>query len=187
MTAATRPRRSDATANRRVLLDTAAAAFKSGEAEIPLDEIARRAGVGIGTLYRNFPTRDALIEAVYRSEVEALANAAAQLAGSHPPLEALRAWMLLFVDYIATKALIAPALNALVGGPSSLFAASSDQIKGAIGALGGRAIEAGELRPDLDPMDFLRALVGVANVASGPGWEVSAKRLVDILIAGSRQ
>jgi AcrR family transcriptional regulator len=182
-----RLRRSDATANRGLLLETAKAAFKSGEPDIPLDEIARRAGLGIGTLYRHFPTRDALIEAIYRGEVEALAGAAAQLAAAHPPLEALRAWMLLFVDYIAAKALIAPALNALVGGPSALFAASGDQIKAAINTLGASAIADGALRPDIDPMDLLRALVGVANVASGPGWEVSAKRLVDILITGSRR
>jgi hypothetical protein len=94
--------------------------------------------------------------------------------------------MLLFVDYIATKKIIAPALNTLVGGPSKVFEASGAQIKGAIHALVERAIKSGDLRPDLDPLDLLRALVGVSNVASGPDWQQSARRLVDILITGSR-
>lgn len=145
-----------------------------------------KAGLGVGTLYRHFPTRDALIEAVYRAEVEALAKAATRLSDAHAPLEALRAWMRLFVDYIATKNLIAPALNSMVGGPSQLFAASGQQVKAAIRALVGRAVASGDIRPDLDPLDLLRALVGVANVATSPDWEASAKRLVDILIAGSR-
>jgi hypothetical protein len=103
-----------------------------------------------------------------------------------PPVQALRAWMLLFVDYIATKQIIAPALNTIVGGPSKLFETTAAQIKGAINALVERAIESGDIRPDLDPLDLLRALIGVSNVASGPDWVRSAKRLVDILILGSR-
>jgi Transcriptional regulator SbtR-like, C-terminal domain len=103
-----------------------------------------------------------------------------------PPIEALRAWMLLFVDYIATKQIIAPALNTLVGGPSKVFEASGAQIKGAIQALVKRALKSGDIRPDLDPLDLLRALIGVSNVASGPDWPQSARRLVDILIIGSR-
>ena len=102
------------------------------------------------------------------------------------PVEALRAWMLLFVDYIAAKQIIAPALNTIVGGPSKLFESTGTRIKGAIHALVERAIESGDIRPDLDPLDLLRALVGVSNVASGPGWVQSARRLVDILILGSR-
>src|SRR6201989_1873668 len=102
------------------------------------------------------------------------------------PIEALRAWMLLFVDYIATKQLIAAALNTLVGGPSKLFAASAAQITDAINSLVERAIKSGDIRPDLEPLDLLRALIGVSNVASGPDWPASARRLVEILIAGSR-
>jgi Transcriptional regulator SbtR-like, C-terminal domain len=102
------------------------------------------------------------------------------------PVEALRAWMLLFVDYIAAKQIIAPALNTIVGGPSKLFEATGDLVKGAIHGLVERAIESGDIRADLDPLDLLRALVGVSNVASGPGWVQSARRLVDILILGSR-
>jgi AcrR family transcriptional regulator len=172
--------------NRDRLLAVAKTAFTRGGAEINLDDVAREAGLGVGTLYRHFPTRDALIEAVYRTEVDTLAAAAARLISTDTPLEALRNWMLLFVDYIATKHLIAPALNAMVGDPSALYAASGDAIKGAIGALVGRAVATGDIRADLDPFDLLRALVGVAHVAASPDWEASAKRLVDILIAGSR-
>ena len=102
------------------------------------------------------------------------------------PVEALRAWMFHFVDYIATKQVIAPALNSLIMDTSALYESSGAQIKGAISALVQRAIKSGDVRSDLDPIDYLRALVGVSNVASAPNWPESAKRLVDILISGSR-
>jgi AcrR family transcriptional regulator len=178
--------RADAQRNRARILDIAKDAFTRLGANISLDDVARRAGIGAGTLYRHFPTRDALLAAVYRTEVEKLAAAERQFAESRPPVEALRAWMLLFVDYIATKQLIAPALNNIVGGPSKLFECSGDQIVRAIKGLVTRAIESEDIRPDLDPVDLLRALVGVSNVASAPDWGESAKRLVDILILGSR-
>jgi AcrR family transcriptional regulator len=137
-------------------------------------------------LYRHFPTRDELLEAVYRTEVEKLAAAERKFAETLPPIEALRAWMLLFVDYIATKQIIAPALNTLVGGPSQVFEASYALVWEAIRALVKRAIQSGEIRKDLDPIDLLRALIGVANVATSPDWQQSARRLVDILVTGSR-
>ena len=102
-----------------------------------------------------------------------------------PPVEALLAWMLPFVDYIAAKEIIAPALNMIVGGPSKLFESSGHLVKGAIQRLVKRAIKSGDIRPDLDPFDLLRALVGVSKVASIPEWLQSAKRLVEILIIGS--
>jgi AcrR family transcriptional regulator len=178
--------RADAQRNRERILEIAKSAFTKHGVNVSLDDVARQAGVGAGTLYRHFPTRDSLLEAVYRTEVEKLAAAEKQLAETLPPVEALRAWMLLFVDYIAAKQIIAPALNTLVGKPSKLFDASGARIKGAINGLVGRAIESGDIRDDLDPLDLLRALVGVSNVASEPGWAQSAKRLVQILIAGSR-
>jgi AcrR family transcriptional regulator len=183
-----RPRkpRADAQRNRARILEIAKRAFTRSGANISLDDVARQAGVGAGTLYRHFPTRDSLLEAVYRTEVEKLAAAEPEFAESLSPVEALRAWMLLFVDYIATKQLIAPALNNIVGGPSKLFESTGTQIKGAINALVKRAIENGDIRPDLDPLDLLRALIGVSNVASGPDSAESAKRLVHILILGSR-
>jgi AcrR family transcriptional regulator len=183
---APRKPRTDALQNRERILEVAKEAFTRSGADASLDDIATEAGVGAGTLYRHFPTRDALIEAVYRTEVEKLAAAEKKFSESLPPIEALRAWMLLFVDYIATKHIIAPALNTLVGGPSKLYEGSRGQVQGAIDSLVKRAIKSGDIRKDLEPFDLLRALIGVSNVASCPDWQQSAKRLVDILIAGSR-
>jgi AcrR family transcriptional regulator len=177
--------RTDAQRNRERILEVAKEAFTRYGANASLDDIAKKAGVGAGTLYRHFPTRDALIEAVYRTEVEKLAAAQRKFAETMPPIEALRAWMLLFVDYIAAKHIIAPALN-IVGGAAKLYEGSRIQIQGAIDALVKRAIKSGDIRKDLDPFDLLRALIGVSNVASTPDWQQSARRLVDILISGSR-
>jgi AcrR family transcriptional regulator len=183
---AARKPRADAQRNRERVLEAAKEAFTRLGADASLDDVAKQAGVGAGTLYRHFPTRDALLEAVYRSEVEKLASAEQKFAETLPPMEALRAWMLLFVDYIATKKIIAPALNNLVGGRSKVFEASYTRIWDAIRALVKRAIKSGDIRKDLDPIDLLRALIGVSNVASSPDWQQSARRLVDILITGSR-
>jgi len=178
--------RTDAQRNRERILEVAKQAFTRDGANASLDEIAREAEVGAGTLYRHFPTRDVLIEAVYRTEVEKLAAAEKRFSETMPPIDALRAWMLLFVDHVATKHLIAPALNTFVGGPSKLFEGSRADIQGAIEALVNRAIKAGDIRCDLEPFDLLRALIGVSHVASTPDWQQSARRLVDILITGSR-
>jgi AcrR family transcriptional regulator len=183
---ARRKPRADAQRNRERILEVAKEAFTLSGANTSLDDIAKQAGVGAGTLYRHFPTRDDLLEAVYRTEVGKLAAAERKFAQAMPPKEALRAWMLLFVDYIAAKQIIAPALNTFVGGPSKLYEGSRAQIWGAIDALVKRAIKSGDIRKDLDPFDLLRALIGVSNVASSPDWQQSAKRLVDILITGSR-
>jgi AcrR family transcriptional regulator len=178
--------RADAQRNRERLLAAAKEAFTRYGADMSLDEVAKQAGTGPGTLYRHFPTRDALLAEVYRAEVETLANAERQYAATMPPIAALRAWMLLFVDYIATKQLIAPALNSLISDTSKLYESSGPKIIGALDALVARAIANGDIRDDLDPMDLLRALVGVSNVAGLPDWQQSARRLVDILISGSR-
>jgi AcrR family transcriptional regulator len=178
--------RTDAQRNRDRILEVAKEAFTRSGTNASLDDIAKEADVGAGTLYRHFPTRDALIEAVYRIEVEKLAAAEKKFSENRPPIDALRAWMLLFVDYIATKQIIGPALNAYVGGPSKLYEGSRAQIQGAIDSLVKRAIKSGDIRDDLEPFDLLRALIGVSNVASGPDWQQSARRLVDILITGSR-
>jgi len=178
--------RTDAQRNRSRILEVAKEAFSRSGANASLDDIARQSGVGAGTLYRHFPSRDALLEAVYSNEVKKLAVAERELSARLPPVEALRAWMLLFVDYIATKQIIAPALNTLLGGPAKVYEASRSQIQGAIEVLVKRAIKSGEIRSDLDPFDLLRALIGVSNVASTPDWRQSARRLVDILISGSR-
>jgi len=183
---AVRKPRTDGQRNRERILKVAKEAFTRLGASASLDDIARQAAVGPGTLYRHFPTRDALIEAVYRAEVEKLAAAALNFAEVMPPLEALRAWMWLFVDHIAEKQIIAPALNTLVGGATKLYEGSRGQVQSAIDALVKRGINSGEIRRDLDPFDLLRALIGVSYVASTPDWQQSAKRLVDILITGSR-
>jgi len=178
--------RTDAQRNRERILEVAKEAFTRRGTNTSLDDIAKQAEVGAGTLYRHFPTRDALIEAVYRTEVEKLAAAERKFADAMPPIEALRAWMLLFIDYIATKQIIAPVLNTFVGGPTKLYEGSRAHIQGAIDGLVKRAIKSGDMRKDLEPFDLLRALIGVSHVASSPDWQQSAKRLVDILITGSR-
>jgi AcrR family transcriptional regulator len=178
--------RTDGQRNRERVLEVAKAAFTRSGADASLDDIAKQAGVGPGTLYRHFPTRDALIEAVYHTEVEKLAAAQRELSAKLPPTEALQAWMMLFIDYIATKQIIASALNSVVGGPSRLYDSSRVQVAGAIDALVKTAIKSGDIRKDLEPFDLLRALIGVSHVATGPHWQESARRLVDILIKGSR-
>jgi AcrR family transcriptional regulator len=153
---------------------------------VSLEEIARRAGVGIGTLYRHFPSREAVVEAVYRHEVEQLAAAVPQLIESWAPAEALHKWMHLFVDYIATKRLIAPSLGPLVGRSPALYASSAELITGAISTLVKRAVASGEVRKDIDPSDLLRAMIGVSYQNPDAGWEASARRLIDLLMDGLR-
>ena len=177
--------RTDAVRNRERILAAAKEAFTRDGAEASLDNIARQAQVGSGTLYRHFPTRDSLIEGVYRVEAEKLAARADQLAGELPPLDALRTWMLLFVDYIAAKKIIAPALNSVTGGSDRLYMQSSGLILGAIAKLVNRAVVSGDLRPDADPWGLLMPLIGVSLVPLSPGWSENARKLVDVLLRGS--
>ena len=178
--------RADAQRNRERILEVAKGAFTRDGAAASLDEIARQAGIGPGTLYRHFPTRDDLIEAVYRSEVEKLAAAEQRFASTLAPLEALRAWMLLFIDHVAGKMLIIPAMNTVAGGSMRLMEGSRSLIHTAFVTSVQRAIASGDLRSDIDPNDFVRALIGVFHTTAQPGWEPSARRLVDILLSGSR-
>jgi AcrR family transcriptional regulator len=178
--------RADAQRNHARLLKTAKTVFAEKGSDASLDEIARAAGFGIGTLYRHFPTRDALIEAVYRNETRELAEAAAHFAETLCPVEALRAWMRLFVDHMVTKHAMAETLSSLVGGTSDLYAESGAQVKAAIATLVDSAVAAGDIRLNMEPLDLLRAIAGVASVSSAPGWEDAAKSLIDILIAGMR-
>jgi len=184
--AGSRKPRADAQRNRERLIEAAKTAFRDMGPDASLDEIARRAGLGIGTLYRHFPTREAIVEAVYRREVGRLAAAAPRLLASAPPGEALRQWMRLFVDYVATKRVVAAALSAVVGGPGQLYAASGTQISGAMSLLVERAAAAGDIRSDVDPGDLLRALVGFTYGNSSPAWQASALRLIDLLMDGLR-
>ncbi len=178
--------RADAQRNRERLMEVAKTAFAEMGVDVSLEEIARRAGVGIGTLYRHFPNRDAIVEAVYRREVGRLADAATRLSQTLPPGEALRQWMRVFVDYIATKKVMASALGAIVGGLPELYATSGAQIVGAMNSLVKRAAESGDIRSDADPDDVLRALVGFTYTNTSPGWQASALRLIDILMDGLR-
>jgi len=178
--------RADAQRNRERILEIAKKEFTRAGANASLGEIAKKAGVGPGTLYRHFPTREDLLVAVYRSEIEKLAAAERTLADTLPAVEALRAWLLLFVDAVETKHIIAPVLNTLVGDPKKVFEVFHGQIHEALRALVKRAIKSSDIRKDLDPIDLLRAIVGVANVSAGPDWPQSARRLVEILIQGAR-
>jgi len=179
--------RADSTRNRQLLIDAAKSGFAELGLNVSLEEIARRAGVGIGTLYRNFPSREAIVEAVYRREVELLADAVPHLLETWPAAEALHKWMHLFVDYIATKRLIAPSLGAATVRTSPLYATSAELIKGALATLVKRAVASGEVRKDIDPADLLRAMVGVSYGNPEAGWEASARRLIDILMDGLRR
>jgi AcrR family transcriptional regulator len=182
----TRKPRADGVRNRELLLEAAKAGFTELGPAVSLEEIARRAGVGIGTLYRHFPTRDALVEAVYRREVEQLTDAAANLLETLPAGDALHEWMRMMVDYIAAKKVIVAALDSGADGASQLYAASGTRIPDALNLLVERARTAGDIRPDADPADLLRALVGFAYGNAGPGWQASARRLIDILMDGLR-
>jgi AcrR family transcriptional regulator len=178
--------RADAQRNRERILEVAKQVFTRRGAESSMDEIAKRAKIGPGTLYRHFPSRDDLLAAVYISEVEKLAEAQRKLSAEMPPVDALRAWMLIFIDYIAAKKIIAPALDAMVGGPSRVYQQSTRVMEEAANALANRAVASGDLRPDVDPMDMLRAIYGVSSAGSTDDWPEKARLFVDILIQGSR-
>jgi AcrR family transcriptional regulator len=179
--------RADAARNRERVLEAAKTVFSAGGPEASLEAVARTAGVGIGTLYRHFPTREALFEAVYRREVQQLADLAERLKeGEAQPVEALRQWMRSNVRFVATKKGMSAALALAAYKPSDLFSYSFDQLTRAVGGLLDRAIEAGEIRKDISPEDLIRALVGMCYFHDQPGWQKSVLRLVDVFIDGLR-
>jgi AcrR family transcriptional regulator len=180
--------RADAERNRQRLLEAARAAFSDGGVSVSLEEIARSAGVGIGTLYRHFPARDGLIAEVYRNEANKLGDAARELADTQPPLEALRTGLLLFVDYLSTKLILVEAFKSMVGDSSRFTAASGDMLSSSVTLLVARAVASGDIEPNgVDPIDLLRALTGVAMAGAGPDWHVAAARMVDVLIGGLKR
>jgi AcrR family transcriptional regulator len=160
-------------------------AFTKNGAGASLDDIAKQAGVGAGTLYRHFPSREALLGAVYRAEVEKLADSAEQFSAELSPEEAIRAWLQLFIEYLATKKIIAAALNGLAGS-SPEIEESMVKVRGAATRIYDRAIKSGDIRPDINPVDHILAIVGVTFFGPSEDWKESATRLVDILIRGSR-
>jgi len=183
---APRKPRADAARNRERVLAAAKTVFSAGGPEASLEAVARTAGVGIGTLYRHFPTREALFEAVYRREVQQLADLAERLKEEAEPVEALRQWMRSNVRFVATKKGMSAALALAAYKPSDLFSYSFDQLSRAVGGLLDRAIAAGEIREDISPEDLIRALVGMCYMHDQPGWQKSVLRLVDVFIDGMR-
>jgi AcrR family transcriptional regulator len=180
--------RADAIRNRERVLEAAKAVFSQGGPEASLEAVAGRAGVGIGTLYRHFATREALYEAVYRREVEQLVALAKHLVETEiAPVEALHRWLQAGVEFMATKKGMAAALAMAAHGSSELVAYSLDRLTRALGELLQRAVAAGELRADIDPEDLLRTLVGMCYAHDRPGWQVKVLRLVDVFIDGLRQ
>jgi AcrR family transcriptional regulator len=181
-----RPRRADAQRNRDKLMTAAVAAFSEHGADASLEDIARRAGVGIGTLYRHFPNRDCLMESVYRHQVEVLCDAAPDLLAAHQPVEALRLWMERFVAHVATKRGMAMALKSVIGKDSELFAYTHGLIRQTAANLLHAAAATGEIRADYDAGDLIKALSGICLVSDQPGWQEQATRLVNLLVDGLR-
>jgi AcrR family transcriptional regulator len=178
--------RSDAQRNRERIVEVAKQVFTRRGADASMGEIARRAKIGPGTLYRHFASRDDLLATVYITEVEKLAAAQKKLSAELSPIEALRAWLLVFIDYIAAKKIIAPALNAMVGGPSRVFQQTTQVMEQAANALASRAVASDDLRPDVDPIDLMRAIYGLSTAGSTDDWPAKARKFVDILLLGSR-
>jgi AcrR family transcriptional regulator len=178
--------RADALRNRERVLEAAKTVFSAGGPDASLEAVAREAGVGIGTLYRHFPTREALYEAVYRREVEQLSELAEELKGEAAAVEALRSWLRSNVEFVATKKGMATALALAAGPPSELTAFSFERLTKAIGVLLERAVAAGEVRADITPEDLLRTLVGMCMLHDQPGWQASVVRMLDVLVDGLR-
>ena len=178
--------RADAVRNRERVLEAAKAVFSAGGAEASLETVARHAGVGIGTLYRHFPTREALYEAVYRREVDQLGELADTLKDDASPVEALRRWIAANIEFVATKKGMATALAVAAHGLPHLQSLSFERLTQAIGLLLERAVKAGEIRADVSPEDLLRTLVGMCYLHDQPGWQSSVVRLMDVFVDGLR-
>jgi len=178
--------RSDAMRNRARLVAAAAEAFAERGVDASLEDVARRAGVGIGTLYRHFPTRDALVEAAYRREVEVLCTSADELLATLPPEEALAQWMQRFVGYVATKRGMATALKSMMAADSALFDDCRAQMYDSAARLLEAAAEAGGVRADVDAKDLLRAMGGICLATDEADWPDQSRRLVALLLDGLR-
>jgi len=180
------PLRADARRNRERILEAAVRAFSEKGADVPIDAIAKAAGVGSATLYRHFPTREALIEAAYRNELARVCDSAAELLADFPPDRAMRLWMDRFIDYLAAKRGMADALRAAVASGADPFAETLDKLGTALGILLHAGAEAGLLRPDVDPLDVGLSLSGIALITSTPAQRERAGRLLDLLLDGLR-
>ena len=178
--------RVDAVRNRELVLEAAKKVFSAGGPGASLEAVAREAGVGIGTLYRHFPTREALFEAVYRREVQQLADLAERLKEHTDPVDALRRWMRSNVNFVATKKGMSAALALAAYKNPELYSYSFDRLTKAVRVLLDRAVVAGEIRDDISAEDVLRALVGMSMMHDRPGWQKSVLRLVDVFVDGLR-
>ncbi|MFL6056706.1 MAG: TetR/AcrR family transcriptional regulator [Actinoallomurus sp.] len=181
-----RPLRADARRNHARLLEAAVRAFAQEGPDATLDAIAKDAGVGIGTLYRHFPTREALVEAAYRNELARLCDAAPDLLHTLPPDEATRAWMDRFIEYMAAKQHMGEALRAVIASGGNPFAESRARLTTAIETLLQAGAAAGTLRPDADPMAVLTSLSGVSLAAGEPDRQDRARGALDLLMDGLR-
>ncbi|WP_326585129.1 TetR/AcrR family transcriptional regulator [Streptomyces sp. NBC_00481] len=187
MTATTRGLRADARRNRERLLEAAGRAFSETGTDASLEAIAKDAGVGIGTLYRHFPTREALLEAAYRNELARVCDSVTELLAQLPPDQAMRRWMDVFIDYLATKQGMGDALKAVIAsGDEDPFAESLDRISTAISTLLHAGAEVGVLRSDVDPLDVGFSLGGVLLITSDKGLRDRAGRMLDLLLDGLR-
>ena len=181
-----RPMRADARRNREQLLAVASDAFSEFGVDASLEEVARRAGVGIGTLYRHFPSRDVLLEAVFRRNIDQLADSADELLRDLPADRALDEWMRSFVNYVASKKGLASHLKTVLSADSPLFVYTHERMNASIRELVLAAAAAGSIREDIDPTDLLRALSGVCLAADEPGWQEQACRICSLLMDGLR-
>jgi AcrR family transcriptional regulator len=182
-----RSMRADARRNREKLLVAAVELFAGAGEDVPLEAIAERAGVGIGTLYRHFPTREALVAAVYRAERGRLAEAADELLAEQCPDRALRSWMDLFADYMATKREMAESLRALVASGAVTQSEARKELSGAVQRLLDAGAAAGTLRADLSAEDVVVGVLGIFTVCTLPEQRDQATRLLDLLMDGMRR
>ncbi|MEV6828032.1 helix-turn-helix domain-containing protein [Amycolatopsis sp. NPDC051102] len=178
--------RADATRNRDQLLTVATRMFAAADTEPSMRAIAREAGVGIATLYRHFPTRESLVDAVYQDQVTRLATGAQELLGRLPPAAAMRRWMDLFGDWIATKNGMLDTLLAMIESGEIAHARTRTELLAAITAILDAGRAAGDLRSDVTAEDIAAALIGIFTVAPRPGHEAQACRLLDLLMDGLR-
>jgi AcrR family transcriptional regulator len=186
VTSVRRPMRADAQRNRELLLSAAVDAFSRDDPEVTLESIAREAGVGIGTLYRHFPSREALVEAAYRSELGRLCDAVPGLLADGPADQALRTWMGMFLEYMTTKRGMSDALRKVIASGGNPFAESRSRLLAAFGALMKAGAADGTIRSDLDPADLLASMSGVSLAVGGPAQREQAGRLLDLLMDGLR-
>jgi AcrR family transcriptional regulator len=185
-TTTTKTMRADARRNRDKLVAAALQLFTENGTDVALEAVAQKAGLGVGTLYRHFPTRDALVEAVYLTELDRLHSGAAELLASYPPDEALERWLDLFVQYAVTKRGLAGALRSIIESGGNLRSQARMKLVDALGSLLDAAGAEGTVRSDLDPEDVLLAMGGIWSLPDEPDWDRRARKLLGLVMDGLR-